>query len=385
MKICDITFLYFPRGGGIKTYIDSKNREYEKRGIEHVIIGPNEGKEAGVVKKKRGTTTLYKIASREIRSRGIIMYMFRHFSDIGTILEDERPDVLEIGDKMTTFFYGKKIRKMCRKIGIRVFVFSHERADNFIAEEYKLNRGGCVAWIQRLYLNPFRRALMRRFVGAADAVVCNSEFTAQEVRPITKKPVHILRLGIQKEGFSKEKHFSNALYNQISCNGKKKVLIHVGRIDEDKKIGLLKEIVRKMDAKKFTLLLVGDGPEAEFFKKSKKVHFAGYVGEKDVRRYLAVSDLGILVNDIEPFGLVALEMMAMELPILGPNAGGLSGILEKGFSWKLPYDAQAYLLAMDEWYGVKNSEALGKKAREIFLKKYTSEAIVRNLLKIYKA
>jgi glycosyltransferase involved in cell wall biosynthesis len=59
-----------------------------------------------------------------------------------------------------------------------------------------------------------------------------------------------------------------------------------------------------------------------------EVHFVGR--RDDVQNLMAAADVFALPSPHEPFGLVYLEAMSMQLPVVGPNHGGASEIVEHG-------------------------------------------------------
>lgn len=382
-KMCDLTFLYYPRGGGIKTYIDTKRDEFRRRGIHHVLIAPNTKKSYSIQKENDGTLTTYYLPSFKIPSGGVEYFIFRHFRDIESVILQEKPSAIEIGDKFITLFFDKCLKRLKERAGAKMFCFSHERADNYIETAYHLyGKHSFLNSIKRMFFVSFEKMLMRRFTGTPDEILCNSAFTAEEIYPLTSKPVHVVPLGLNPEDFIKEKYYSKNLREKFSNGNAKKILIHVGRIDREKRIEVLVEFARLLNPKRYTLVVVGGGSEEKKLKKIPCAHVTGFVEPQQVRKYLAIADLGVLVNDIEPFGLVALEMMAFGLPILGPDKGGLSGILKDDFSWKLPYEARAYLRALEQWEK-RDKNNLSLHAMEEFQRNYTSEKMVDTLLDIY--
>lgn len=385
MSICDLTFLYFPRGGGIKTYIDAKRLEYQKRGIPHILIAPDTTRSKTIRAETSGCLKAYFVPSIEIMHQGVRYFMFRHFRFIEEIVAREKPETIEIGDKFTPLFFHERLLQLKKISGAKIFVFSHERADNYIRVAYGLFKKRSFSnRLKYFFLHSFTEMLLRRFLSCADEILANSDYTAEELRAFTKKKISVISLGIEPEQFQREKYFDKNLRDTLSGNGKKTVLVHVGRLDKEKKIGLLVNIARRLDPRLYTLAVAGGGTEEAELKKIPCVHLTGYVSHDVVKKYLSVSDLGILVNDIEPFGLVALEMMALGLPIVGPDSGGLSGILERSFSWKMPHDEAEYLRAIEEWKMSRGKINFGENARRIFLEKYTSRAMVDALLLAYK-
>jgi len=104
---------------------------------------------------------------------------------------------------------------------------------------------------------------------------------------------------------------------------------------------------------------------------------------EDVPRLMSALDIFILPSFSETFGLVVVEAMAMERPIIATNAGGLPEIITNGKTGLLvrPRDATAVAWAI---HRVLNDSALrsslGHLAREEALKRYDFDVCVDSLL-----
>jgi N-acetyl-alpha-D-glucosaminyl L-malate synthase BshA len=126
-------------------------------------------------------------------------------------------------------------------------------------------------------------------------------------------------------------HFKKA----IAPNGEK-ILTHVSNFRKVKRVeDVVKmfDIVHKEIPSK--LFLVGDGPErmgVELLCRSLSIcDDVRFLGKQDaVEELLAVSDLFILPSETESFGLAALEAMAVEVPVISSNAGGIPEINLQG-------------------------------------------------------
>ncbi len=126
-------------------------------------------------------------------------------------------------------------------------------------------------------------------------------------------------------------HFKKA----IAPNGEK-ILTHVSNFRKVKRVEdvvkMFGEVRKKIPSK---LFLVGDGPErmgTEILCRNLGIcEDVRFLGKQDaVEELLAVSDLFILPSETESFGLAALEAMAVEVPVISSNAGGLSEINIQG-------------------------------------------------------
>ena len=61
---------------------------------------------------------------------------------------------------------------------------------------------------------------------------------------------------------------------------------------------------------------------------SEKVYFAGYMAGKDVQKMYKAADISVFPSTYEPFGIVALEAMLSENPIVVSDIGGLNEIVQ---------------------------------------------------------
>lgn len=126
-------------------------------------------------------------------------------------------------------------------------------------------------------------------------------------------------------------HFKKA----IAPNGEK-ILTHVSNFRKVKRVEDVVKmfgLVRKKVPSK--LFLVGDGPErmgTEILCRNLGIcEDVRFLGKQDaVEELLAVSDLFILPSETESFGLAALEAMAVEVPVISSNAGGIPEINIQG-------------------------------------------------------
>ncbi len=108
-----------------------------------------------------------------------------------------------------------------------------------------------------------------------------------------------------------------------------KILIHVSNFRKVKRVEDVLQtfnIVRKTIPSK--LILVGDGPERPNIDKlcreldtCNEIISVGKIANP--KEILAVADVFLLPSETESFGLAALEAMAMKMPVISSNTGGI--------------------------------------------------------------
>ena len=140
----------------------------------------------------------------------------------------------------------------------------------------------------------------------------------------TTKEVHVIPNFIGLQPLT-----DNHLVRQRYAKDDEKILCHISNFRKVKRVEdvlLTFELVNKSIPSK--LLLVGDELERvnlEIMCREKKlcdrVVFVGKVN--DTKPVLGISDLFLLPSQTESFGLAALEAMAMAVPVVSSNTGGI--------------------------------------------------------------
>lgn len=116
------------------------------------------------------------------------------------------------------------------------------------------------------------------------------------------------------------------------------IIAHVSNFRAVKRVKDVVEVFAKIRKKMpVKLLLIGDGPDrhmAEAFCRengiSEDLKVLGKV--KDTERILSIADLFLLPSESESFGLAALEAMAVGVPVISSNTGGIPEVNQHGFS-----------------------------------------------------
>jgi L-malate glycosyltransferase len=177
---------------------------------------------------------------------------------------------------------------------------------------------------------------------------------------------------------------SPELRNLYAPQGER-VLIHLSNFRAVKRPADVVEIFFRVQREvPAVLLMVGDGPErsnaewrARQYSIEKKVYFLGK--QDNVEDLMGSSDLLLLPSDHESFGLVALEAMACEVPVVVSRVGGLPELVTEGIDGFLvePRNLEemarkALALLSDE----ARRKEMGKRARETALTRFCSTKLI---------
>lgn len=118
-----------------------------------------------------------------------------------------------------------------------------------------------------------------------------------------------------------------------------RVALYVGRLAEEKNLGVLMEAMRRALRADPSLVfwVVGDGPVREKYRRvaggmgiGDRVRFFGFVPRDEVDAFYAAADVFVFASMTETQGLVVTEAMSYGLPAVVVNAGGAAGAVVDG-------------------------------------------------------
>ncbi|OYR67228.1 glycosyltransferase [Halorubrum ezzemoulense] len=177
------------------------------------------------------------------------------------------------------------------------------------------------------------RPLLHRFLKSVDRIVTTSPKLlehSEELQPHTEK-CQVIPLGIDPSRFRKKER-------EISDGASKDqpIVLFVGRLTYYKGIQHLIDAAHRIEGE---IIIVGDGPDRPELEKrargrgaSSDVTFLGHISEAKLHELYRVADVFVLpsVEPSEAFGIVQLEAMASETPVVNTE-------LESGVPWVSPH------------------------------------------------
>jgi L-malate glycosyltransferase len=171
-----------------------------------------------------------------------------------------------------------------------------------------------------------------------------------------------------------------------------RVLMHASNFRPVKNIPtvirIFAEVRKQVRAK---LVMVGDGPEkppAEQLARELGVdRDVLFLGNQDcMEELLPLADVFLLPSSSESFGLVALEAMSAEVPVVASRIGGLPEVVEDGVTGFLHevtdiggYVGSVLRLLRDE----KLRRAMGHRARRVARERFDVDDMVDRYIQVY--
>lgn len=371
IKSVHLTNYYHRNSGGISTsynqLLDAANRH--RRFVRLIVPG-----EETTVEEVGEFGRIYYIKSDPaplFDKRYRLMMPWKTFmlegSPVKSIIREEKPDLIEIGEKYTISLMAGLVRKRIVNFAPERPILVHsscERMDDNIRAF--VSRSRIVAWLARLYMANYN-------VPMFDFHLANSTYTLDEIvsanpaanaGSIEKKfndiwqkfwrtpkvdlseRLFINQCGADLEIFSPARRSDEKrkeILRQFELAEDTRLLLYAGRLSPEKNLVLLPHVMRKLvetgDSRSH-LLIVGTGPYSDELKSqcdqmcSGRVTFGGQVADKEhLADIYANSHAFVHSNPCEPFGIAPLEAMASGIPLVAPNSGGILSYASAENAW----------------------------------------------------
>ena len=402
IKSVHITNYYHKNSGGISTaynkLLEAANRH--RRPVRLIVPGEKaETEEVGEFGRIYFIKAEY---SPVFDKRYRVMLPWKTYifdkAPIKTILRQEKPDIIEIGEKYSLSLMAGLLRKGIMNVTPKRPMLIHlscERMDDNIGSF--ISDSDIFRWFSRRYMGNYAFPMF-------DFHLTNSDYTAQELfdsvsadknprrsefffnfcwrafraaqTPVRQR-VFVNLCGVDNVTFNVSRQNAETrrkIFQEYNLPVTAKILLYVGRISPEKNIGLLIELMKILakDAENdYRLLIAGDGPKFEYLKAEsrkigdEKIKILGFIADKEkLANLYANADVFVHPNPREPFGIAPLEAMASGIPTLAPNAGGVLSYATDENVWLANPDAESFARAVCEVFTDENRRLKIGKALE---------------------
>ena len=222
--------------------------------------------------------------------------------------------------------------------------------------------------------------LIKVYYKKADAIVTNSTKSSVDLSAIIEEKVFTI--------------FSPSFIKNYYCKKKKrkkKFLIAISRLSEEKNIVYLLNAINLVRDQNFVLKILGDGDQKIFlhklvlkYKLSHKVKFLSY--RRDVVKYLLKSDLFINTSFFEGFPNAVVEALSCNTPVIcSKSHGGIFDIIKKneyGYLFELNKAENLSKLILKFLNNDQNFIDKTKKSKDN-LKRFTVEKCTRRYEQLF--
>jgi len=176
----------------------------------------------------------------------------------------------------------------------------------------------------------------RNLINGADRVIVCSHYMFDELQSFFQTPapkLDVIPNGVDIEGLNNHHDDDLAEFRAKYADRDERIVFTIARLVYEKGIHRLVEATPRIleSCSSARILIAGKGPEAENLQRqaeglgiADKVNFIGFISDDDRNRLFKVADCAVFPSLYEPFGIVALEAMALGCPVVVSDVGGFS-------------------------------------------------------------
>ena len=383
MKILIATAVYYPMVNGVAVFSRNLAMGLVGRGNEVIVVCPSQtGKnyirtEDGVkvchlksVQAKVYPDQIHDVpAKKKFLGKELPHLFYKHGfrvsvfpkREIRKIMDGFKPDVVhvQVSDPI-----GLSVVSYARKTGVPVVTTEHNQPE-VLTEPLKM---------PKLVKKPVDAMLSAYFYNRQSKSDFVTMPTMQAIENLILSrdkefnvPVAAVSNGVDLSSFKPGKA-KDEIYDKYKIKKGVPTVVYVGRVDPEKKVGLVVEAFAKVlerlpDAQ---FVLVGDGVDRvrinDYINKNgiKSVRVLGRVMQPDLYDLYRVGDVFATASEIETQGIVLIEAAATGLPLIAVDAGAVKEVCITGRNGFLCEPGNVDEIA-DSMYTVLSNKELQKK------------------------
>jgi 1,2-diacylglycerol 3-alpha-glucosyltransferase len=382
MRIAVFTDTFLPQRNGVVTAI-CDTLECLQKNHQLTVFAP--GKKTFRVEKRSKNLKVVKVPSFEFSQYDGYRISKAPLKKIAQVVERENFDIIHIH---TPFTLGMVGIAMSRLFSIPIVGSYHTLLSEYFPH---ITKGKFYKVMKRIGEYPSRK--FTKFIySKLNCAIAPSSETAKLLRGCEIKRVVCLPNGIKLEKFKFNRKALKRLRKRYGIPKGKKIVLYVGRISFEKKLGILLKAFKMIEKKDIFLLIVGSGPYLKKYRKMakelkiKNIRFTGFVKDELLPAVYHCADILASPSDTETQGLTFIEAMVCGLPLIGVRRGGAKDIIiDKKNGFLIRPDSPSEMAKKIKIL-IENERLARKMGRagQKMVKRYSIEAVTDRLLELYK-
>jgi glycosyltransferase involved in cell wall biosynthesis len=219
----------------------------------------------------------------------------------------------------------------------------------------------------------------QQLIELADHVIVCSRYMLQEVQSYfhtSASQMDVVFNGVNTRELRNGHHQNELLSQRERCpHQNEQIVFAVARLVHEKGMHRLVEAAPRILAEfpRTRIIIAGKGPEARTLKQcaeqlgvADQVDFVGFVSDEERNQYYQHACCAVFPSLYEPFGIVALEAMALGCPVVVSEVGGLAEIVHHENNGVTVYPNNADSIAWGVTHILSNPQRAQQYAREAF-------------------
>jgi 1,2-diacylglycerol 3-alpha-glucosyltransferase len=302
-------------------------------------------------------------------------FPWRARAQLATIIKEKKPSLVHVHHP---FLLGPAARAAAHQHGIPVVFTYHSLYEQYL--HY-------IPWIPSWLSKPWVQRVVKNFCTSVDGIIAPSSIIEDRLKEFEIiKPRAQIPTGLGD-------HFFSAPLALPKPTKEKVQLLSVSRFVKEKNIPFLLDVIAQLDPKKYSVQLIGYGPERAYLEEyayvQKKIPretlaFIEKPSPETLKKAYADADLFIFASQSETQGLVLAEAMSQGTPVIALHGPGQRDIIEQGKNGFLIYSSQEMVKQLE--YLTNNRHAISLLQHHAFQtsQTYTTKKILEQLLTFYQ-
>ena len=209
---------------------------------------------------------------------------------------------------------------------------------------------------------------------------------------IAKEKISIISMGVNREIFTKGEQA--VVRKKLQLADEPFIFLFVGNVIKQKGVEELLQAFQMIKAKvsrPVELVIIGSKRDENFVQSlhpfiSAEVRFVDPLKQTELVEWFQASDVFVLPSHLEGFGLVALEALATDTPVIATEVGGLVSLLGEGAGHLVePGNAIALSKEMLRAVNTPKDQYMNHEAVEKVLAIHDEKNITAQCMEIYKS
>lgn len=409
MRVLIATAVYYPMVNGVAVFSHNLATGLAQRGNEVVVIcpsqtGKNHSKTEDGVKVHYLKSTQARVypdqihdvpAKKKLLGKEMPHLFYKHSlrvsvfpaRQIKKIMKAFKPDVVhvQVSDPI-----GLSVVSYARKMKVPVVTTEHNQPEVFTEPLHmpKLIKKPVDAMLSSYF---YSRQKKSDFVTMPTKQAIDNLILSRKKE--FKVPVAAVSNGVDLSNFKPGKA-SDEIYEKYKIRKNVPTVVYVGRVDPEKKVGLVVDAFSKVLEKlpEAQLVVVGDGVDRLRIEQNvkklgalKSIRILGRVLQPDLYELYRVGDVFVTASEIETQGIVLIEAAASGLPLIAVNAGAVSEVCITGKNGFLCEPKNVEQIS-DSIYNILSNKELQKKYSKASLEiaaEHDLEKTIDKFLNIY--
>ncbi|MBF8251799.1 MAG: phosphatidylinositol alpha 1,6-mannosyltransferase [Actinobacteria bacterium] len=347
LRIALVTESFLPQINGVTNSVLRILEGFAREGHEALVIAP----ESADAPREYAGFRVKHVPSLEMK--GLIPVGFPQRA-LEPLIDGFAPDVIHLASPI---FLGSYVTKIATRLEIPTLSVYQTDIAGF-ARHYGMSvaHSGLKKWVAKIHSQTNR-------------TLAPSKWSCSDLAKSGVPNVHLWQRGVDNIKFSPVKRDPDLRNQLLGHRSDRKIIGYVGRLANEKRVEDLLVLDQRDDIQ---IVIIGEGPARTRLERLlPNARFVGYQSGEDLARYYASLDIFVHTGKHETFCQSIQEALASGIPVIAPNFGGPTDLVQHEFTGYLidTADSQALSRSVTNILTSFDAVSVAVRARESVIKR----------------